>query len=112
MKAISLKWLINDREIVVPLFERCSLRSHSECVLVCLFIINCTTFNMLVNDKESICQVSQKKGSCMEKTDVLVRSGYSMFQHKVRCLPQRYHEISPEMFVVQCIVMNRKNARD
>ncbi|XP_064637295.1 uncharacterized protein LOC135493702 [Lineus longissimus] len=64
------------------------LRSQSvNSVLVCAFMCHqqkCTTFNVLLDDNHIICQMSKRKGTCMEKTDASPYPGFRMYQVKDR----------------------------
>ncbi|XP_064637234.1 uncharacterized protein LOC135493670 [Lineus longissimus] len=73
------------------------LRSQSvKSVLVCAFVCHqqkCTTFNVLLDDNHIICQMSKRKGTCMEKTDASPYPGFRMFQVKETSRIKLNHEM-------------------
>jgi hypothetical protein len=78
------KRLIDDRVIVQPTAVNHNLRSRCECALVSFIMANCTTINFLGHGGSHVCQVSNKKGSCMEKEEIINEEGYRMFEIMVR----------------------------
>jgi hypothetical protein len=44
---------------------------------------DCQTINILPDITLSICQLNQKKGTCMQKEEVFELSGSRMYEHKV-----------------------------
>lgn len=82
-KDFHFKRLIIDREIVEPLFQNNNRDSFFECFFLCLMTISCATVNSLPRYGKMICQISLKKGTCMEKEEVKTTMGYQMHQLQV-----------------------------
>ena len=55
-----------------------------ECLIFCLQSGGCTTVNICQSEIGIVCQLSKRKGTCLEKEEVSARRGCSLYQRKVR----------------------------
>ena len=79
--------LIIDVSLVKPDVELVAAASLLNCAMFCLLELGCTTINfcLIVGPVTSnnICQLSRRKGACMEEEEVYGKSGCRLFQQKV-----------------------------
>ncbi|XP_064645656.1 uncharacterized protein LOC135498994 [Lineus longissimus] len=71
-----------DVEVLQPTIESNSIRSVSECLVVCFWLMDCASITFYTDVGASRCQMSSTKGTCLEKEQVGARQGVSMYQKK------------------------------
>jgi hypothetical protein len=74
--------VVSNWVIIRPELGYQAVNSILSCALLCT-TLKCSTLNVLPDDEHFICQMNNKKATCMEKEEVFGYPGCRMFQRKV-----------------------------
>jgi hypothetical protein len=83
-KTVTYRRIADDKELNHPDSGNVKVTLLLECAFVCLLSRSCTTVNICRNGARYTCQLSRKKGMCMEKEEAKTGTGCRLFQQKVR----------------------------
>jgi hypothetical protein len=75
---VVLDWGILEPDMVFD-----NITSALACAVLC-GRLKWTTFNVLTRSGHFVCQMSKRKGSCMERSEAFVNPGSRMYQNKVK----------------------------
>ncbi|XP_064626911.1 uncharacterized protein LOC135487286 isoform X2 [Lineus longissimus] len=81
-KGVCFEHLVKNWAILEPDIGCQDIVSFLACAILCSQQ-SCTTMNLLPMDSVLICQMSKRKGTCMEKEEAFVNQGAHMYQRKV-----------------------------
>jgi hypothetical protein len=82
-KAVTYTRIADDAELIHPDSGNVKVTMILECALLCI-LSSCTTVNICQDGARYRCQLSRKKGVCMEKEEAKTGMGCRLFQKKVR----------------------------
>jgi hypothetical protein len=77
------KQLLIDKEVLNPDLGNVPVMSILDCAVICTTVRACTTFNMKPRGRGYDCQLSNKKGTCMERYEARKNKGWRMFERRV-----------------------------
>jgi len=81
---MTFKFVVEDKCVSQPdLGNNLTSVSLIECATLCLLRQGCLMWNLWPQDNTNICQLSKKKGTCMEQEEVFSEEGCHMFEKKV-----------------------------
>jgi hypothetical protein len=84
LQMTTFKHLIKDRELNQTDIGDFMSVSLIVCSVLCVLTNGCTTINICIGVKGQMCQLNRKGGKCLEKGEVVFKTGCRMYQTKVR----------------------------